>query len=228
MNFTQMTPYLNMFFDGLLMTLFVSFIAVAIGTVLGFSIAKGRLSNNKIVVFLLKQYVDIIRGTPLILQIILFYYVIVPKLGISLSNISFIPDSDAIFAGIIAVSLNSAAYVSEIFRGGIQSIERGQIEASLSLGLTNKQTMRYVTLPQTIRRVLPAIFNEFITVTKETAIVSVIGLRDIMYVARLVGGKTYNYLEPLIIAAAIYYVLTKSLSSILVVLERKLQVNDQS
>ena len=227
MNFSTMPAYTQIFINGALMTLFLSVVSVLIGTVIGFMLTLGRLSKRKWLSFLVQQYLDVFRGTPLILQITILYFGL-PQIGVSLPTIPGIPDSKAIIAGIIAISLNSSAYIAEIFRGGIQSMDRGQVEAAASLGMTSRQVMLKVTLPQTLRRTLPAIFNEFISLTKETAIVSVIGLRDLMFSANIIRATTYLYFEPLLIIGVIYFILSKILTRILKVLERRMQVNDQS
>ncbi|MDF2536906.1 MAG: amine acid transporter, permease protein region, His/Glu/Gln/Arg/opine family [Bacillales bacterium] len=227
MDFTVLYPYINMFAQGLLMTLFLSLVSVLIGIVIGFLVTIARMSSNKVLSFFAKFYTDFIRGTPILVQVFLFYFGL-PQIGIPIPSIPGIPGSREIITGIIAISLNSSAYISEIYRSGLQSIDKGQIEAAKSLGLNKKQTLRFVTVPQAIRRVLPALFNEFITVTKESSIVSIVGLRDLMYVSTLVRAATYRTFESLIVIAIIYFILTSVLTKILSVIERKLNVHDQS
>ena len=215
-----------MFFKGLLMTLFLSFASVLLGIIIGFLITLGRMSKNKILSYSAKFYTDFIRGTPILVQVFLFYFGL-PQIGIPIPEIPGIPGSREVITGIVAISLNSSAYISEIYRSGLQSIDKGQIEAARSLGLSSSKTMRFVTVPQAVRRILPALFNEFITVTKESSIVSIVGLRDLMYVSSLVKAATYSAFESLIVIAVIYFILTSILTKILSVMERKLNVHDQ-
>lgn len=225
MDFTILYPYTDMFLKGLLMTIFLSLASVLIGIIIGFLLTLGRMSKNKILSTLAKFYIDFIRGTPILVQVFLFYFGL-PQLGVPIPEIPGLPGSREVITGIVAISLNSSAYISEIYRSGLQSIDKGQIEASRSLGLSSSQTMRFVTVPQAVRRILPALFNEFITVTKESSIVSIIGLRDLMYVSTLVRAATYSAFESLIVIAVIYYILTSVLTRILSVMERKLSVHD--
>lgn len=225
MDFTILYPYTNLFLKGLLMTVFLSFASVLLGIIVGFIITLARMSKNKILSSLAKFYIDFIRGTPILVQVFLFYFGL-PQLGIPIPEIPGLPGSREVITGIVAISLNSSAYISEIYRSGLQSIDKGQIEAARSLGLSGGQTMRFVTVPQAIRRILPALFNEFITVTKESSIVSIVGLRDLMYVSSLVKAATYSAFEALIVIAVLYFILTSVLTKILSVMERKLSVHD--
>lgn len=133
---------------------------------------------------------------------------------------------DGFLAALIAVSLNSAAYVAEIIRSGIQSIDKGQMEASRSLGLSNSQTMRYIIMPQAIRNILPALGNEFVTLIKETSVASTIGVADLMYASKIVQSSSFQPFNPLIIVAIIYFIITFSLSQLVGLLERRLVHND--
>ena len=163
-------------------------------------------------------YVEVIRGTPMLVQLMIIYY------GFSLSfGINF----TALQAGIITLSINSGAYLAEIFRAGIQGVDRGQLEAARSLGMGRGAAMRYIILPQAFKAVLPAIGNEFVTIIKESSIISVIGMVDIMYQASVVKNITYQGLSPFLIAAAIYFVMTFILSKLLGRLERKLSASDR-
>ncbi|MDF2557902.1 MAG: amine acid transporter, permease protein region, His/Glu/Gln/Arg/opine family [Bacillales bacterium] len=207
------------------MTIFLSLASVLIGIIIGFLITLGRMSKNKILSISAKFYTDFIRGTPILVQVFLFYFGL-PQIGIPIPEIPGLPGSREVITGIVAISLNSSAYISEIYRSGLQSIDKGQIEAARSLGLSSSQTMRFVTVPQAVRRILPALFNEFIVVTKESSIVSIVGLRDLMYVSSLVKAATYSAFESLIVIAVIYFALTSVLTKILSVMERKLSVHD--
>ena len=159
---------------------------------------------------LAELYVTIIRGTPAVLQLMIIYYIIFRTV-----------DINPVLVGIIAFGINSGAYVSEIIRSGINSIDKGQKEAASSLGLTYRETMKSIILPQAIRNVLPALGNEFITLLKETSVAGYIGIVDLVKAADIIASGTYNYFFPLIIIAIIYLILTIGLSKLLTVFEKK-------
>jgi len=197
-------------------TIMLAFFTVIIGSIFGLLLSLMRLSKNRLLKFIGTAYVEFIRGTPLILQLYIIFYGL-PFLGVVLPGFS---------AGIIALSMNSAAYISEIVRAGIQSVDKGQMEAARSIGMKKPMAMRYIIIPQAIKTILPALGNEFITVIKESSIVSVIGIHDLMYNADTVRGNTFRVFEPLIIAALMYFVLTFGLSKILAVFERRMKTSD--
>lgn len=209
--------YMSYFQTGLKYTLGLSFISVFIGIAIGSLIALMKLSKNKIIKALATVYIEIVRGTPLITQLFIVYFGSYVLFGI---------DMNPFVAGIIAVSLNSGAYVAEIIRSGIQSIDKGQMEAGRSLGMSQSMTMKEIIVPQAVKNILPALCNEFITVIKETSIVSVIGVTDIMYNVNIVRGISFRPLEPLLIAAVIYFLLTFGLSKAVNILEGKLKESD--
>lgn len=202
--------------DGLKNTIIIAIGALALGCILGILIALIRDShdkngNFKILNFISKLYVNIIRGTPALLQLMIIYYVIFKSITI-----------DSILVGILAFGINSSAYVSEIIRAGINSIDKGQMEASRALGLNYSQSMFYVIMPQAIKNVLPALGNEFITLIKETSVAGYIGIRELTKASDIIASRTYNYFIPLIITALIYLILTNLLSKILNIFERKI------
>lgn len=210
------------YLDGTLVTLKISFIGVLVGLILGILVAIPRMSKNKIAYGLSTAYVEIIRGTPLLVQVMIFYY------GFA----SVIPENldwmkNAFVLSTAAVCINSSAYISEIIRGGIQSVDRGQMEAARSLGMTESQAMKKIILPQAIKIVLPALGNEFVTLIKESAIVSFVGIQDITFQAKVSSGATYRFFTPFITAAVIYFVLVFTLSKILNVYERRLKASDR-
>lgn len=209
--------YMSYFQTGLKYTLGLSFISVFIGIAIGSLIALMKLSKNKIIKALATVYIELVRGTPLITQLFIVYFGSYVLFGI---------DMNPFIAGIIAVSLNSGAYVAEIIRSGIQSIDKGQMEAGRSLGMPQSMTMKEIIIPQAVKNILPALCNEFITVIKETSIVSVIGVTDIMYNVNIVRGISFRPLEPLLIAAVIYFLLTFGLSKAVNILEGKLKESD--
>jgi len=179
------------------------------------------LSKAKILNLISTAYIELIRGTPLLAQIMLvkfgLYDLITAKTKIS------IPD---IVIGIIAVSLNSGAYVCEIIRSGISSVDKGQMEAGRSLGMSKSMTMRLIVLPLAVKNILPALCNEFVTVIKETSIISYIGVTDLFYIANAVSSMTYKSFESMLAVALIYFVITFTLSKLVRLLERRLSQSD--
>lgn len=201
--------------EGLKNTLVIALFAVLIGIILGIliSLVKNRYKENgkgKILNGIANIYVTIIRGTPAVLQLMILYYVIFKKVDINI-----------VIVGIISFGLNSAAYVSEIIRAGIDSVDIGQKEATRSLGLNYKQEMFNIILPQAIKNVLPALGNEFITLLKETSVAGYIGIIELIKASDIIASNTYDYFFPLIIVAIIYLILTLGLSKLLGVFERK-------
>ena len=172
----------------------------------------------KILAKLSKFYVTIIRGTPVLLQLMIMYYVIFRNAR----NINLI------FVGSLTFGINSGAYVSEIIRAGLESIDKGQMEAGRSLGLNYLKTMKLIILPQAIKNILPAIGNEFVTLIKETSVAGYIGIRDLTKASDIIASRTYDYFFPLIIAATIYLILVLGMSKILKIFERKLAKNDRN
>lgn len=204
------------FLSGLGYTLLISLFAVLIGLILGILAALGRLSKIKILNWIAGIYIDVIRGTPTMVQILIIYYVIFA--GVTLP---------AWIVGVIGFSINSGAYIAEIVRGGILSINPGQTEAGRSLGLTQAQTMRYIIMPQAMKNILPALANEFIVLIKETAVIGMVNNVDLLGAAKKVQTLTYDFLWPLVSCAAIYYVIIKILTIILSKLEAQLRKSDK-
>ncbi|CDF58643.1 amino acid ABC transporter permease [Thermobrachium celere] len=219
MNFDFLTKYYSFFIQGTKFTVFIAFFSVILGIIFGTILSLMRISNNKILKVVSTSYIEFMRGTPLLVQLFIIYY------GLDFSNLIGGSFGD-IASGIVTLSLNSAAYVAEIIRSGIQSVDKGQMEAARSLGMTYKMAMRYVIYPQAFKNILPALVNEFIVVIKESSIVSIIGIHELMYNADTVRGVTFRPFEPLIIAAIIYFILTTSLSRLLGNLERRLKLSD--
>lgn len=213
--------YSNFFLEGVRNTLIIAFFTVLLGTILGTLMATARMSHLKPLKWLATAYIEFFRGTPLMVQLMFIFYGL-PMIGVKFPEVSFIPDFDRFAAGVVAMSLNSCAYVAEIIRSGIQAVDKGQAEAARSLGFHQGQTMRLVILPQAVRNILPALGNEFVTIIKESSIVSIIGIADLMYRTKGVIAKTYNSLECLAIAALIYFVLTFVGSRLISLMERKM------
>ncbi|OPJ57020.1 amino acid ABC transporter permease [Alkalithermobacter paradoxus] len=226
MDFSFLSRYYMFFLEGSKNTIFIAAFTVLFGVILGTFLALMRISNNKALSLLATSYVEFIRGTPLLVQLYIIYYGL-PKLGVDFGAIPIVGTYYGDFlAGIVTLSLNSSAYVAEIIRAGIQAIDKGQMEAARSLGLNHNYAMRYVIIPQAFKNILPALGNEFIVIIKESSIVSIIGIQDLMYKADTVRGNTFQPFEPLIVAALIYFIMTFTLSKLLGKLERRMKVSD--
>lgn len=215
--FATFWEYRSYYALGLGYTLLLSALGVLFGFMIGLIISLLRMSSIRAITWLGTAYVEILRGTPMLVQLMIIHYGLALTLGINFTPLQ---------SGIITLSLNSSAYLAEIFRAGIQGVDRGQMEAARSLGMSRGLAMRHIILPQAFKSVLPAIGNEFITIIKESSIISVIGMADIMYQAGIVKNITYKGLSPFIIAAAIYFVLTFMLSKLLGVWERRMGASD--
>ncbi len=206
------------FLGGLGTTLLLALVSVAVGCLIGAVVAIMRLSKNKVLGGISAVYTEIIRDTPLLLQLYFFYFLLPDLLpAMRLSKFTCIA---------VALIFNSGAYMSEIFRSGIQSIDRGQTEAARSLGLSASQTMLRIVLPQAFKNVLPAMCNEFVAITKETSLASTFYVGDLMTQYQTISGKTYLVIEPLIIIGIIYFVITFAMSKLVSLLEKKLKEGD--
>ena len=206
------------FLNGLGTTMLLALISVAIGCVIGAFVAIMRLSRSKVLNSIATVYTEIIRDTPLLLQLYFFYFLLPDLLpSMRLSKFTCIA---------VALVINSGAYMSEVFRSGIQSVDRGQTEAARSLGLSASQTMTRIVLPQAFKNVLPAMCNEFVAVTKETSLASTFYVGDLMTQYQTISGKTYLVIEPLVIIGVIYFVVTFTMSKLIAVLERRLKSGD--
>ena len=195
-----------------LVTIVLALLAELLGIILGLVLALMKIGRSRLLSAPAQVYIDVFRGTPLLIQIIFIYFA-TPNLGIRIESL--------FFAGLVALTLNSAAYVAEIFRSGIQSIDRGQMEAGRASGLTYAQTMRHIIVPQAFRRVIPPLTNEFVMLIKDTSIVSVIGLEELLRSARVLQSATANS-TPLVAAAFFYLAICLPLIYLANGLERRL------
>ena len=219
MNFSFLEKYWPVYLTGLQTTLLLSVIVVIIGTILGTLLVIIRRSPIKPIKWLGNGYVGFIRGTPLLAQIYLVY------IGIPVILQGFdIPD---MAAAALALSLNAAAYISETIRSGIEAVNIGQTEAARSLGMSAGMTLKDIILPQAFKNILPALGNQFIGITRDTSMVSVIGVAEIMYKTTIVRGNTALGLEPVIIASLMYLAITLILTRILGDFERRLKQSDR-
>ncbi|MCR5559806.1 MAG: amino acid ABC transporter permease [Schwartzia sp.] len=197
---------------GALVTIKITALSVGFGVIIGLFVGIARICNVRILRMLAAVYVDFLRGTPLLVQIFLIYFAVPVITGIRM---------DPFVAAITSCSINSGAYVAEIFRAGIQSIDEGQMEAGRSLGLTWKQTMRYIIIPQAFKRVIPPLGNEFIALLKDSSLVSVIGFEELTRRGQLIIARTYGSLEIWTCVAIIYLIMTISISRFVAYLERR-------
>ena len=199
-------------------TIQITALSVGFGLVIGVFMGMARLSKMWLIRSFAAVYVDFIRGTPLLVQIFLIYFALPIIIGQRI---------DPFVAAITACSVNSGAYVAEIFRGGIQSIDKGQMEAGRSLGMTWWQTMRFIVLPQAFKRVIPPLGNEFIAMLKDSSLVSVIGFEELTRRGQLIIARTYGSFEIWLTVAFIYLVMTLSISRLVAYLERRYKIDDK-
>lgn len=204
------SKYGSFFLKGIKITILISLIGVALGSILGAFVALMKLSKIKIISWIASIYIEILRGTPMLVQVFIVFFGITAALGLDIS---------ALVCGTIALVINSSAYIAEIIRAGINAVDKGQMEAARSLGLNYRQTMKSVIMPQAIKNILPALGNEFVTLIKESSIVSTIGVGEIMFNAQVVQGISFDPFTPLIVAAALYFVLTFVLTRIMNMIE---------
>jgi polar amino acid transport system permease protein/polar amino acid transport system substrate-binding protein len=209
----------KLYISGLGITLEIALFAGVLGIIIGTILALMKLSTTEegkptIFNYIATIYIDVIRGTPSVLQLLIMWFIIMASSnnGILVASLSF--------------GINSGAYVAEIVRGGIMAVDKGQMEAGRSLGLSKAATMRYIVLPQAVKNIIPPLGNEFITLIKETAIVGYVSLTDLTRVANQIASRTYDAVMPLIGVAVIYFVIIKLLSTFLGKLERRMRVSD--
>ena len=232
-NFSKIVPYAQMFEQGVVVTILLSLFTVLIGFVLALVLALMRMSNVRPfrslgldkdghlrdggflvtlskfnpLSFLATAYVEILRSTPVIVQVMIIYYGVFGIIDLPRFTVFGFIKFERFFPGVVALGMNSGAYLCEIIRSGLQSVDGGQTEAARSLGLTQKQNLRFIILPQAVKNILPAIANEFVVIIKESAITYTIGVQDIMSAVQQVKGATFVIIEPLLVATAIYFCL---------------------
>ena len=217
LDFSQIVPYIPFMLEGIWVTLQLVIVALIFGFILGTLLALVKIMNNRVLRFLADAYTSVFRGTPLILQLMIIYFAVPQLTGY---------DIPTFLAGVLAFGLNSAAYISEIIRAGIQAVDKGQMEAAMALGIPYKPAMKDLILPQAMKNILPALMNEFITLTKESALVSTISYMDLMRRAQVVGSDIYRNFEPLLFVGLIYYLLVMGLTLIGRKIEKRLRQGD--
>lgn len=223
MNFSFLPDFFPYFLSGTMVTIIISVVTIIFGTIIGVIIALMKLSQVSPLRWFANIYIEILRGTPMLIQILIGFGLLqgvihAPTVSLGVLDVDF----GRLIPGIIVISLNSGAYVAEIVRGGIISVEVGQKEAAESLGLRPLQAMRYVILPQALRNILPSMGNEFITLIKDSSLLSTIGIYELLSSAQIVITNSYIPLEPLYIAATIYFILTFFTGRLLALWEEKM------
>ena len=252
-NFSKIVPYAQMLEQGVVVTILLSLITVLIGFVLALVLALMRMSNVRPfralgldkdghlrdggflvtlskfnpLSFLATAYVEILRSTPVIVQVMIIYYGVFGIIDLPRFTVFGFIKFERFFPGVVALGMNSGAYLCEIIRSGLQSVDGGQTEAARSLGLTQKQNLRFIILPQAVKNILPAIANEFVVIIKESAITYTIGVQDIMSAVQQVKGATFVIIEPLLVATAIYFCLCFPTSKVIAYFERRMSRGDK-
>lgn len=252
-NFPKIAPYAELFWQGTLVTILLALFTVIIGFCLALILALMRMSNVRPLRalgidsnghlrekgflsvisrfnpldFIATAYVEILRSTPVLVQIFIIYYGVFSIIELPNFQMFGFIKFDRFFPGVVALGMNSGAYLCEIIRSGIQSIDSGQTEAARSLGLSQRQNLMYIILPQAIKNILPAIANEFVVIIKESAITYTIGVQDIMSAVNAVRGATFIIIEPLLVATAIYFCLCFPTSKIIACVERRMSRGDK-
>ncbi|MEJ8544465.1 ABC transporter permease subunit [Brevibacillus borstelensis] len=217
LDFAQIVPYIPFILNGIKVTLQVTLLSVVFGFIWGSLLALIKISNIRLLKAFAVAYTSIFRGTPLILQLTLIYFATPQLIGYDISKFE---------AAVLTFTLNSAAYISETIRGGILAVDKGQWEAAKALGVPYRQMMTDIILPQAVKNILPALVNETIALLKESALVSTIGLADIMQNANIVKGTIFRYFEPYLLAGLLYYVMVMLLTWVARVLERRMRRSD--
>ena len=220
---STLTKYYNFFLEGVENTLIIAFFTVLFGTLLGILLAVAKLSNFKPLKWLATAYIEFFRGTPLMVQLMFIFYGL-PMIGVTFPDVPFIENFQRFAAGIVALSLNSCAYVAEVIRSGIQAVDVGQMEAARSLGFKKSQSMTLVILPQAIRTMIPSIINQFIITLKDTSILSVIGFPELVNTAKNVQANTFMSFQTWAIVGVMYLIVITILSRSAKMMERRLNV----
>jgi len=212
-------------YSGALVTLQITIFAVIMGVIVGLFVALGKMSSIKLIRIIFSVYVELLRGTPMVVQALIIYY----GLPMLLQDFGFnFRWESPVFASILVCGINSSAYVAEIIRGGLQAVDKGQMEAARSLGMKHSQAMRFIIIPQAFRIILPALGNEFITLLKETAVLSVITLTEVTRKSMLWVAATFEAWPAYLGTAFVYLSFTIPLSRLVAVMERRMAQSDRS
>jgi polar amino acid transport system permease protein len=217
LNFSFLGKYAQYYIKGTEITIVLAFFAVLFGTLLGLALTLLRRSKIKPISYIATAYVEFVRGTPLLVQIYIIYIGLPKLIGIDMPDMT---------VGAVALALNSGAYISEIIRAGIDAVDKGQMEAARSLGMSQRLAMFEIIIPQAFKNILPALGNEFVSIIKESSMVSVIGVAELMFNAGIVRSNTALGLEPVIVAAVVYFILTFTMTRALGYVERRMKASD--
>ncbi|MFX3623537.1 MAG: amino acid ABC transporter permease [Ectobacillus sp.] len=218
-NVQIITEYIPFFMKGIFYTLLISVVSILFGTILGLAVGLGRLATSRWLRLPFVWYINFFRGTPLLVQLLLIHFGVMPL---------FMQPASPVISATVGLSLNAAAYIGEIFRAGIQSIDKGQTEAARSLGMTHIQTMRYIIIPQAFRRMIPPLGNEFIVLLKDSSLASVFAAPELLYWGKAAVAEYMRVWEPYLTVSLIYLVLTLSLTQLLNYVEKRLNPHDKS
>lgn len=226
-NFSFFPKYGTAFVRGIEYTLLLAVVSVLLAVVPALLLALMRLSKNRLVKAISGAYIAIFRSTPLLVQLSIIYFGLFGAVSIPRITILGFVDISRFIPGVVALALNSSAYVAEIFRAGILAVDKGQTEAARSLGLSGGASMRFVVLPQAIKNVLPALANEIVTMVKESSICSMLGMEELMFGAKAVASATYVSLAPYTLAALIYFCINYPASKAIEAVERRMRRGDK-
>ena len=226
MDFSFLPKYAPYFINGVKYTFILAFFTVCIAVIPALLLALARLSKIKLLRFISGAFIEIIRGTPMLVQLYIVFFGVFGVIEVPSMVIFGFVNLSLFIPGIVTLALNSSAYVAEIIRAGIIAVDKGQTEAARSLGMTQAQCMRYIIMPQAIKNILPALGNEFVTIIKESSMCSVLGMQDLMWGASATAGATFIPVEPYYVAAALYFCMTYPASKLIAYLERRMSRGD--
>ena len=226
-NFSFLPAYTGYFLQGMAYTLLLAVVSVALAVIPALLLALMRLSKRKVIQCISGAYIAVFRSTPLLVQLSIIYFGLFTAISSPRITILGFVDLSRFIPGVVALALNSSAYVAEIFRAGILAVDKGQTEAARSLGLSSWQSMKLVVLPQAIKNVLPALANEIVTMVKESSICSMLGMAELMFVAKTVGNGTLITLAPYTVAALIYFCINYPASKAIEAIERRMRRGDK-
>ena len=226
-NFSFLPKYTVFFTQGVIYTLLLAVVSVALAVIPALLLALMRLSKNRLVKGISGAYIAVFRSTPLLVQLSIIYFGLFGLIQIPRLVLFGFIDLSRFIPGVVALALNSSAYVAEIFRAGILAVDIGQTEAARSLGMTGWQSMRLVVLPQAIKNILPALANEVVTMVKESSICSMLGMAELMFGAKTVASSTYITLSPYVMAALIYFSINYPASKAIEAIERRMRRGDK-
>lgn len=223
----KILSFRDLFLQGLLVTVLLSLLTVLIGFILAFALAMMHLSSFRLFRIISGAYVQFVRCTPMLVQIFLVYYVMFGFIKLPQFTFLGFIQFERFFPAVVALSLNSGGYMSDVIRGGIEGVDQGQKEAARSLGMSGGQTMYHIILPQAIKNILPAVANEFVTIIKESSICYTIGVQDIMFNVKSVQSATFIIAEPLLVATLLYFCLCFPTSKLIQYVERRMRASDR-